>query len=100
MRSESGVGSNFTPPASKDNYIRFSCIPFADKKISNAEVTEKLAALGKNSDIWIHGKLGGLYVLELISKGGQKANKFITQIINYAGSSTSDSSAYIILKEK
>jgi hypothetical protein len=71
-----------------------------DKKISNAEVIEKLATLGKNSDIWIHGKLGGLYVLELISKGGQKANKFVTQIINYAGSSTSDSSAFIILKEK
>jgi len=75
-------------------------LQITDKNISNAEVTEKLAALGKNSDIWIHGKLGGLYVLELISKGGQKANKFITQIINYAGSSTSDSSAYIILKEK
>ena len=72
----------------------------ADKKISNAEVIEKLASLGKNADIWVHGKLGGLYVLQLISKGGQKANKFITQIINYAGSSTSDSSAYIILKEK
>lgn len=75
-------------------------LQIVDKKISNAEVIEKLATLGKNSDIWIHGKLGGLYVLELISKGGQKANKFVTQIINYAGSSTSDSSAYIILKEK
>jgi len=78
-------------------------LQIVDKKISNAEVTEKLAALGKNSDIWIHGKLGGLYVLELIARGrgGQKAaNKFITQIINYAGSSTSDSSAYVILKEK
>jgi hypothetical protein len=71
-----------------------------DKKISKSEVEEKLEALGKNSAIWVHGKLGGLYVLELISKGGQKANKFVTQIINYAGSSTSDSSAYVILKEK
>ena len=71
-----------------------------DKKISKSEVEEKLEALGKNSAIWVHGKLGGLYVLELISKGGQKANKFVTQIINYAGSSTSDSSAFIILKEK
>mgnify|MGYP006172058739 CR=1 FL=1 len=70
-----------------------------DKKISNTEVKKKLKELGKKADVWIHGKLGGLYALELISKGGQKANKFVTQIINYAGSSTSDSSAYIILKE-
>lgn len=71
-----------------------------DKKISIGEVQEKLQDHGKNSDIWIHGKLGGLYVLNLVAKGGQSANKFITQIINYAGSSTSDSSSYIILKEK
>jgi hypothetical protein len=71
-----------------------------DKKISEDEVIEKLNGLGKNSAVWIHGKLGGLYVIDLISKGGIKANKFITQLINYAGSSTSDSSAYIILKEK
>ena len=71
-----------------------------DKKISENEVKDKLKGLGKNSAIWIHGKLGGLYVINLIAKGGNKANKFITQLINYAGSSTSDSSAYIILKEK
>ena len=71
-----------------------------DKKITEKEVVEKLNAIGKNPGIWIHGKLGGLYVLNLIAKGGVKANKFITQIINYAGSSTSDSSSYIIIKEK
>jgi hypothetical protein len=71
-----------------------------DKKISEDEVKKELEALGKNSAIWIHGKLGGLYVINLIAGGGEKANKFITQLINYAGSSTSDSSAYIILKEK
>ena len=75
-------------------------LQIVDKKISVAEVQEKLQDHGKNSDIWIHGKLGGLYILNLIAKGGQSANKFITQIINYAGSSTSDSSSYIILKEK
>ena len=71
-----------------------------DKKITEKEVVEKLNAIGKNPGIWIHGKLGGLYVLNLLAKGGIKANKFITQIINYAGSSTSDSSSYIIIKEK
>ena len=75
-------------------------LQIVDKKISEAEVQEKLQGHGKNADIWIHGKLGGLYVVNLIAKGGQKANKFITQLINYAGSSTSDSSSYIILKEK
>ena len=71
-----------------------------DKQISDKEVVEKLNDIGKNAGIWIHGKLGGLYVLNLIASGGVKANKFITQIINYAGSSTSDSSSYVILKEK
>lgn len=71
-----------------------------DKKITEEEVKTELKTLGKNSAIWIHGKLGGLYVINLIAKGGIKANKFITQLINYAGSSTSDSSSYIIIKEK
>lgn len=71
-----------------------------DNKITEEEVKNELKTLGKNSAIWIHGKLGGLYVINLIAKGGIKANKFITQLINYAGSSTSDSSSYIIIKEK
>lgn len=70
-----------------------------DKKISESEVKKELKRM-KAPAVWAHGKLGGLYVLNLIAKGGPKANKFITQIINYAGSSTSDSSSYIILKEK
>ena len=71
-----------------------------DRKITEDQVKKEMESLGKNSAIWIHGKLGGLYVINLIAKGGPKANRFITQVINYAGSSTSDSSAYIILKEK
>lgn len=71
-----------------------------DKTISKEHVVEELGKLGRNPAIWIHGKLGGLYILELISAGGKKADQFITQLVNYAGSSTSDSSAYIILKEK
>jgi len=71
-----------------------------DKTISEEDVKEKLQTIGRNPAIWIHGKLGGLYVLNLIADGGIKANQFITQLINYAGSATSESSAYIILKEK
>jgi len=71
-----------------------------DKTISKENVIEELGKIKRNSDIWIHGKLGGLYILNLIGDGGKKADQFITQIVNYAGSSTSDSSAYIILKEK
>ena len=71
-----------------------------DKTISKDQVIEELGKIKRNPAIWIHGKLGGLYVLDLIHQGGSKADKFITQIVNYAGSSTSDSSAYIILKEK
>ena len=74
----------------------------ADRKISEDEVVKEIANLGseKEAAVWIHGKLGGLYVIQQIAKGGPKANKFITQIINYAGSSTSVSSAYIKLSEK
>lgn len=70
-----------------------------DKRISEEEVSAKLSDK-KAVTIWIHGKLGGLYILKLIHKGGPKADQFITQLVNYAGSSTSDSSAYVILKEK
>lgn len=70
-----------------------------DKRISEEEVTSQLSDK-KAAEIWIHGKLGGLYILKLIHKGGEKADQFITQLVNYAGSSTSDSSSYVILKEK
>ena len=71
-----------------------------DKTISKEQVIEELGKIKRNPAIWVHGKLGGLYVLNLIASGGKKADQFITQIVNYAGSSTSDSSAYVILKEK
>lgn len=77
-------------------------LQIVDKTISEEEVIREIGNLGseKEAAVWIHGKLGGLYVIQQIAKGGQKANKFITQIINYAGSSTSVSSAYIKLSEK
>ena len=71
-----------------------------DRSILELNVIKELKNKKKDAAVWIHGKLGGLYVLDLIQKGGKKANEFITQLVNYAGSSTSDSSAYVILKEK
>ena len=70
-----------------------------DKRISAEDVAKELGSK-RDPDVWAHGKLGGLYVLELIHKGGQQADKFVTQLVNYAGSSTTDSSAYIKLSEK
>ena len=71
-----------------------------DNSILDSNVIKELNNKKRDAAVWIHGKLGGLYVLDLLQKGGKKANQFITQLVNYAGSATSDSSAYIILKEK
>ena len=49
---------------------------------------------------WIHAKLGTLYVIEAIERfGGRKTNRWITKLINYAGSKTEDSSAYVKIYE-
>ena len=72
-----------------------------DKTISSEQVIEELGKMKSNAAaVWLHGKLGGLHILNLIHQGGTKADQFVTQIVNYAGSSTSDSSAYIKLTEK
>jgi hypothetical protein len=72
-----------------------------DKTISSEQVVEELGKMkSKAAAVWIHGKLGGLHILNLIHQGGTKADQFVTQIVNYAGSSTSDSSAYVKLTEK
>jgi len=45
---------------------------------------------------WIGSKLACLYVLYYVDKNsGTKANRWITKIINYAGSKSEDSSAYV-----
>jgi len=45
---------------------------------------------------WIHAKYGVCLLLAPIAKiGGLAANRFITKIINYAASSTEDSSAFV-----
>jgi len=72
-----------------------------DKTISSEQVVEELGKMkSKAAAVWIHGKLGGLHILNLIHQGDTKADQFVTQLVNYAGSSTSDSSAYVKLTEK
>src|SRR5210317_1179723 len=45
---------------------------------------------------WISSKLGCLYVCYYVSiNTGPKANRWITKIVNYAGSKAEDSSAYV-----
>jgi len=54
---------------------------------------EKLLAKDTN---WISSKLGCLYVCYYLDiNTGPKANRWITKIVNYAGSKAEDSSAYI-----
>lgn len=49
---------------------------------------------------WISAKLGALYITSIIkSNMGQKANRFVTKLVNYAGSKSEDSSAHVIIKE-
>ena len=49
---------------------------------------------------WIHAKLGTCYLIAAIEKvGGRKTNRFVTKLINYAGSKTEDSSAYVKIYE-
>jgi hypothetical protein len=49
---------------------------------------------------WIHAKLGTLYMIEAVERfGGRKTNRWITKLINYAGSRTEDSSAYVKIYE-
>jgi len=45
---------------------------------------------------WISSKLGCLYVCYYLDiNTGKRANRWITKIVNYAGSKAEDSSAYI-----
>ena len=49
---------------------------------------------------WISAKLACLYILYFVDiNTGPKANRWITKIINYAGSKSEDSSAYVKIYE-
>ena len=54
----------------------------------------------KKDQFWISAKYGCLIVCYMVSvNSGPKANRFITKIVNYAGSKAEDSSAYVKVYE-
>jgi hypothetical protein len=54
----------------------------------------------KKDGPWIHAKLGALYMIEAVKRfGGTNTNRWVTKLINYAGSKTEDSSAYVKIYE-
>jgi hypothetical protein len=69
------------------------CYPGGKKQDFVTQLSEKDAA-------WIHAKYGVTMIISLI-KGGSKAkgNRYVTKLVNYAGSATEDSSAYIKVYE-
>lgn len=59
----------------------------------NTEISKKDAG-------WISAKLAALYLTTIVqSNMGTKANNFITKLVNYAGSKTEESSAYLKVYE-
>lgn len=63
-------------------------------------VTDKefYAELDQKDWFWVSAKLGSLYICYYIDiNTGRKANAIVTQFVNYAGSSTLDSSTYVKL---
>ena len=58
------------------------------------------ANLKKKDKFWISAKYGVISICYMVSiNSGPKANRFITKIVNYAGSKAEDSSAYIKVYE-
>jgi len=52
--------------------------------------------IAKKDVYWVSSKLACLYVLYYVDiNSGAKANRWITKIVNYAGSKSEDSSAYV-----
>lgn len=73
---------------------------FYEKYVSLAPNPESLEEFIKNlsskDDGWISAKLGGVYILYVLHKHfGEKANRTITKIVNYAGSASEDASVYV-----
>jgi hypothetical protein len=55
--------------------------------------------LYQKDPIWIHAKLGIIYAFYIMEINKSKSNKFITKLINYAGSELEESSVYIKVYE-
>jgi hypothetical protein len=67
------------------------------KNVSYEEFEKELFKKDTN---WLSAKLASLYVAYYVDINmGRKANRFITKIVNYAGSKAEDSSAYVKVYE-
>jgi len=67
---------------------------------SNDTFEDFSANLKKKDKFWISAKYGVISICYMVSLNtGPKANRFITKIVNYAGSKAEDSSAYIKVYE-
>jgi len=67
---------------------------------SNDTFENFLANLEKKDKFWISAKFGVISICYMVSiNAGPKANRFITKIVNYAGSKAEDSSSYIKVYE-
>lgn len=66
----------------------------------NVPEKEFLDELSKKDTNWISSKLGCMYVCYYCDLNtGQKANRFITKIVNYAGSKSEDASTFVKVYE-
>jgi len=62
----------------------------------NDKYEDFLKNLESKDTNWISSKLGCLYICYYLSRNtGPKANRWITKIVNYAGSKSEDSSSYV-----
>jgi hypothetical protein len=67
---------------------------------SNDSYENFLVELKKKDQFWISAKYGCMIICYMVSLNtGTKANRFITKIVNYAGSKAEDSSAYVKVYE-
>lgn len=73
--------------------IFYKAINDTSTKMSMAEFEENIS---KKDAPWLSGKLGAVFVCRILELNkGPKADRFITKIVNYAGSKSEDASAYV-----
>lgn len=84
----------------KDNRARalfFKAINDTTTKMSRKEFDENI---DKKDAPWVAAKLGAVFVCRILELNkGAKANRFITKVVNYAGSKSEDASAYVKVYE-
>jgi hypothetical protein len=75
--------------ARRDFYNRVSKLDKMTRKVFDEELAKKEAP-------WIHSKLGVVTIIEAFNNASTiKANRLVSRMINYAGSKSADSSAFV-----